>query len=158
MKKVIVVGAVLVMVLGGYSLYASLSKDNLSEVMADKYTSPTRPAEINGYLTSIVGNEITIANEIGREQLTEAEQAEKKALMQKMSQEERAAARLEETSNYKTENISFNIPVGIPIVRGTGDADGEVVSIDIAEIVKGMYLSVWTSAEGKVEYVKIKGV
>jgi hypothetical protein len=158
MKKIIIPIIIVLLAFGGYYFYAQISKStNISESSITK-TSPDRPAEINGLITSVLGNEIKIANEIDRVILTEEEQAAKKAEMQNLSPEERAAAREDENTNLKTEEISLIIPVGIPIVKGSGDASGNIVAADIINLSKGVYVSIWTDGLGKVEYVKIKGV
>jgi len=158
MKKIIAPIILILVVVGGYFFYTQTSKvNNVSEELLTIKTSPDRPAEINGLITSVLGNEIKVANEIDRVILTEEEQAAKKAATQKLSPEERAAAREAEKSGLKTEEISLIIPVGIPVVKGSGDASGNVINADIADLSKGIYVSIWTDSSGKIEYVKIKG-
>jgi len=158
MKKIIAPIILILVVVGGYFFYTQTSKvNNVSEELLTIKTSPDRPAEINGLITSVLGNEIKVANEIDRVILTEEEQAAKKAATQKLSPEERAAAREAEKSGLKTEEISLIIPVGIPVVKGSGDASGNVINADIADLSKGIYVSIWTDSSGKLEYVKIKG-
>ncbi|MBP9820407.1 hypothetical protein KBC79_06775, partial [Candidatus Woesebacteria bacterium] len=131
-----------------------------SEIITNEQSptiAPTRPAEITGSVTSVLGNELKIAKEIGKTILSEEEQAAKKVAMQKLSPEERIAAREAENAALTTEETVVTIPVGIPVVKGSGDASGSVVSADIADLSKGTYLSIWFDAQGKVEYVKIKG-
>jgi len=157
-KITIIIILTVVIVFGSYYIFTKISNQssiNTSEQSIK--TSPDRPAEINGLITSALGNEIKVANEIDRVILTEEEQAAKKAATQKLSPEERAAAREAEKANLKTEEISLIIPVGIPVVKGSGDASGNVINADIVDLSKGVYVSIWTDVSGKIEYVKIKG-
>lgn len=160
MKKIFVILIVLIIVgIGGYFYYQSSAKgENAQLTTSVTLSAPTRPAEITGYIVSALGNSITIAKEIGKEILSEEEQAAKKAKMQSMSPEERQTARQEETANMTTEDTEVTIPVGVPVVKGTGDASGNVVSADIADLAKGVYVSIWIDQSGNVEYVKIKGI
>jgi len=155
---IITIIAATVIGIGGDFIYdKSKSAQNSSTPEQSESTSPSRSAEINGYILSSLGNEIKIAKEVGKVALTEEEQAAKKAETQKLSPEERAAAREAENTNLETEDVALIIPVGIPIIKGSGDASGNVVAADIADLAKGVYVSIWTDAAGKVEYVKIKG-
>ena len=157
MKKIVIPIIIVLIAIGSYYFYSQTNKTgNVSDLSTTK-TSPDRPAELNGLITFALGNEIKLANEIDKIILTEEEQAAKKAATQKLSPEERAAAREAEKINLKTEEISLSIPVGIPIVKGSGDASGNVVTADIADLSKGVYISIWTDTSGKIEYVKIKG-
>ncbi|MBP7875498.1 hypothetical protein KA012_00695 [Candidatus Woesebacteria bacterium] len=158
MKKII--GVIIVITVLAAGSYYFLRSNTTSEIKTSEQSptvAPTRPAEITGLVTSVLGNELKIAKEIGRTILSEEEQAAKKVAMQKLSPEERTAAREAENAAFTTEEIAVTIPVGVPVVKGSGDASGNVVSADIADLIKGTYLSVWTDTQGKVEYVKIKG-
>jgi len=158
-KKIIILVTIVGLIAFGSYFVFTKNTDQLTTNIAEEFdkTSPDRPAEINGLITSALGNEIKIANEVDRVVLTEEEQAAKKAETQKLSPEERAAAREAEKADLKTEEISLTIPVGVPIIKGSGDASGSVVNADIADLSKGVYVSIWTDASGKIEYVKIKG-
>lgn len=163
MKKsyLIIAGIALLILLagGGLFLYQSTSQsDSAPTASVSESGSPERPAEVTGYIVSSLGNDITVAKEIGKEVLTDEEQEARKAEMQAMSPEERQAARQAETATLETEDVDLNIPVGVPIVKGSGDASGNVVTADIAELTKGVYVSVWIDQSGNVEYVKIKGL
>lgn len=117
---------------------------------------PTRGAELSGVVSSIEGNEIVLKNEIGREILNEEQMAQKKAERQKMSETERQALRNAETQGMKTEDIKLTVPVGVPIFKGTGQTIGEIIKVDLGEIKKGSYISVWKNGE-QIEAIKIKG-
>lgn len=151
---VVVAFAVMGVAFAGYKYFQPIDESsNKTQVT----TNPTRPAEINGKVVSIAGNQIVIANEVGKIVLSEEEQATRKASMQKMSEEERKAAREAEQQNVATENINLTIPVGVPIVMGTGDGSGNTQLTDLASINKGTYLSIWKSGEN-IDFVKIKGI
>lgn len=157
MKKIIIIVLILAFALGvGYYFYSN-TKTNLS-LTSTNLVSPTRPAEITGYVVSILGNEVVVAKEIGKVILTEAEQAQKKAEMQKLSPEQRSAIKAEESAKLSTENIKLTIPVGTIISKGTGDASGEQIVADIAELAKGTYVSIWLDQNQNIEYVKIKQI
>jgi len=159
MKKIIIAILSLAVVgIGVYFLFFNKSTQSENSMESVTLTSPQRPAEINGLIVSALGNEIKVANEVGKVILSEEEQAANKAAMQSMSQEERAAAREEAKIDLTTEDISLIIPVGVPIVKGSGDASGSLIGVDIADLLKGVYVSIWTDDQGKVEFVKIKGV
>ncbi len=116
-------------------------------------TTPDRQAELNGYVLSIEGNEIMIANEIGVKEITDEERARR----QKMTPEERQVLRARESANVTKENVTITIPVGTPIVKGAGNASGQTVSAEMSEMVKGVYVSIWKTSN-TVEMVKLKGV
>jgi len=158
MKKIIIPIIFILLAVGGFYLYTQSNGLTDMSTSSTTKTAPSRPAEVNGIITSALGNEIKIANEIDRVILTEAEQAAKKAATQKLSPEERAASRQAEKANLKTEEITLIIPVGIPLVKGSGDASGNVVMADIADLSKGIYVSIWTNQSDQIEYVKIKGI
>lgn len=155
-KILLVIGLLIVLGTGYWWSQKSLDTDKMES--GQIMSAPARPAEITGTVVSVEGNEVILAKEIGREILTEAEQAAKQAERQKMSQEERQAAREAETAQYQTEEITLIIPVGVPIVQGTGDGSGATELTDLGSLVKGTYLSVWTNSSGSVEYIKIKGL
>jgi hypothetical protein len=159
MKKTILISTILLILIAGGFIFYNQSNDTVSQSESGNamITSPTRPAEITGYIVSALGNEVTVAKEIDKVTLSEAEQEAKKAEMQKLSPEERAAAREAETAALKTEDVTLIIPVGIALVKGSGDATGNVVSADIADLAKGIYVSIWIDATGNIEYIKIKG-
>jgi len=118
---------------------------------------PTRPAEINGTVRSIEGNEIVIANEIKNQILTEEEKEAQKIERQKLSQEERQALRQEAAAAAEIETVTLTIPVGVPIVKASGTGDGSVINAQLDEIKSGSYISIWVN-DGEAEAVKLKGV
>ncbi len=141
----------------GLGAYALLSKKNNttseSTTSIIALSSPTRLAEVNGYVLSIEGNELIVANELGVKEVTEEERARR----QKLTQEERQALKAQESANLKKENVTITIPVGTTIVKGSGDASGTNVKAQMTEIVKGVYVSIWKTGDS-VEFVKLKGV
>jgi len=157
MKNIIIAIVVLITAVGGYYLYSNSQAAVTPTGNVVTNVTPTRPPEVNGLVVSIEGNEIIVANEVGRVILSDEEQAKKKAEMQKMSEDQRKAAREAENQQYKTENITLSIPVGIPVVKGTGDGNGNITTTDLTSITKGIYLTIWTSGANEAEYVKIKG-
>lgn len=129
-----------------------------ANIVADNVIKlPDRPAELNGIVRSIEGNEVILANEIREQTLTEEEKAAKQAERKSMTQEERQALRAAEMESVETETVTFTIPVGVPILKGSGAADGTSVNADLAEIKSGSYISVWVN-NNETEAVKLKGV
>ena len=165
MKKTTILITLILLLGGGYLVITKNSKD-IETNFTDKevsientnLVSPERPAEINGSVLSVEGNILIIANEIGKEQLTEEERAKRKEEMQNLPQEERQALRQQELENTEKEDIEIVIPVGISIAKGGGDASGNNVSAEISEIIKGTYVSVWVKENNVPEFVKIKGL
>jgi len=158
MTKNILIAVVLITVIGSGIYYlnsnqSSTNKTTAPTQLSNSLTSPDRLAEINGYILSVEGNEITVANEIGVKEIS----AEEKARRQKLTQEERQALKSQESANLTKENITLTIPVGVTLVKGTGDASGNNAKAEMTEIVKGVYISIWKSGDS-VEFVKLKGV
>lgn len=156
-KTIIIIIVILIVSIGGYFLFKNKSVvvNDVQERISDQ---PDRSAEINGTIKEIIGNEVTVANEIGKPVLSDEEKAANKEARQNLTPEERTALREEEQQTFETEDVSIVIPVGIPIIGGSGEATGEMVTIDIADLTKGTYVSVWITPENKVEYVKVKGI
>jgi len=156
--KNIIFGLIIVAIVGGGVFYFINSSKKGAELTApsisnQSLTSPTRLAEINGYVTSISGNEVTIANEIGIKEVT----AEERARRQKLTMEERQALKAQESANLTKEPVNITIPVGITIVKGSGAADGTNVKAEMSELAKGVYVSIWKTGNS-IEFVKLKGV
>ncbi|MFZ2206011.1 MAG: hypothetical protein WA061_03505 [Microgenomates group bacterium] len=156
--KNIIFGLIIAAIVGGGIFYYINSTKKSSDVTppsisSQSLVSPVRLAEINGYITSIQGNEITIANEIGVKEVT----AEERARRQKLTQEERQALKAQESANLTKESVDITIPVGITIVKGSGAADGTNVKAEMSELAKGVYVSIWKTGNS-VEFVKLKGV
>ena len=156
MKKIVVIVlAALALLVAGYFIFKKESPTTLTET---NMGAPTRPAEITGLIVSQLGNEIVVAKEVGKVVLSEEEQAAKKAEMQKLSPEQRMAIREEENLTTETEDVKLVIPVGTIIVKGTGEANGNITRADIAELTKGTYIAVWLDQNDNIEYVKIKQI
>lgn len=151
MKKYIWLVVVVLLIGGGYYFFSRFD-DPKNNVYTASLASPTRIAEINGYVQSISGNEIMIANEMGVKEITDEERARR----QKLSQEERQALKAQESANLTKENVTLTIPVGVIIVKGSGDASGNNLPATMSDIVKGGYISIWKNGE-QVEFVKLKG-
>ncbi len=173
MKKYIIIGAVIVLaaVPGGYLYLSSKKADQTTKTssaaaapatQAQEQGQPARTAELKGYVASIEGNSVVIINEISDEpELTDEEKAAKKAERQAMSVEERQALKEEESSNVEKENVSIVIPVGVPVMKTSGDASGTLADAELSEIKEGVYVSIWVKNSGAanqlVEFVKIRG-
>jgi len=157
MKKTVIVGTILLSALwfGGCTT-STPQAENTTQNIAKPEELPDRPAEINGNVRSIEGNQVVIANEL-REALTEEEQAAQKAERQAMSQEERQALRQQELEQVETESVTLTIPVGVPIYKSSGVGDGTSIPAELSEITAGTYLSLWLE-NNEVVAVKIKGV
>ncbi|MFA7301674.1 MAG: hypothetical protein WC069_05165 [Candidatus Shapirobacteria bacterium] len=152
MKNIIIVLILLVVGGAAYWFYQNSQSKVTTIVSNVDLVSPTRLAEVNGYVTNIAGNEVIIANEIGLKQITEEERLRR----QKLTQEERQALKASESANVSKENITLIIPVGVTITKGSGDASGNNLPADLSEIKKGVYLSIWKNGE-EIEFVKLKG-
>jgi len=156
--KNILIGLVVTGIIGGgmfFFINSTNQKTGVEEnntIPMQSFMSPTRPAEINGTLLSVEGNELTIANEVGREELSE----EAKTARQQMSQEERQALKAQESVNLTKETIILTIPVGTPLVKGSGSGGGENVAATFDDIRKGVYVSIWKTGE-QIEFLKLKG-
>ncbi|KKS31442.1 hypothetical protein A2380_03590 [candidate division WWE3 bacterium RIFOXYB1_FULL_43_24] len=164
-KNILILGLLILFLAGGYYIVSNYTSKNESNSINNEINitklnleSPDRPAEINGSVVSVEGNVLIIANEVGVEQLTEEERAERKVEMQNLSQEERQALRQQELENTETEEVEIIIPVGVTILKGSGDASGDVVSVEISEITKGTYVSIWVTENKVPEFIKIKGL
>lgn len=156
--KNIIFGLIIAGIVGGAILYYVNSTKKTAEVTIPSVSgqsliSPTRLAEINGYIKSIQGNEITIANEIGAKEITEEERARR----QKLTQEERQALKAQESANLTKESVDITVPVGITIVKGSGAADGTNIKAEMSELTNGVYVSIWKTGDS-VEFVKLKGI
>ncbi len=156
MKKTFIVLAIVTLIgsAAAYMYFSSNSKTASSSPTAEQnLASPDRTAEINGYVLSVQGNEITVANEQGVTEITDEERARR----QKMSQEERQALKSQESANLTKTNVTLTIPVGITIVKGSGAANGTNLTAEMSELTKGIYVSIWKSNDS-IEFVKLKGV
>jgi hypothetical protein len=151
MKKYVWLMIVLGLV-GATWYYIANSEKSASTVIGENLSTPDRIAEINGYVLSISGNEITVANEMGAKEISDEERARR----QKLTQEERQALKAQESANLTKENVTLTIPVGVTIVKGSGDASGTNLKAMMSEIVKGGYISIWKNGS-EVEFVKLKG-
>lgn len=161
-KKVIRTLPIAIVIVGStYLLSGCIDKTdtttNLENIEAPTLATPDRPAEVNGLVRSIEGNEVTIAKEIKENNLTEEEREAQKDDRAAMTQEERQALKAELTESMETENVTLIIPVGVPIIKGSGVADGENVAAELAEIKSGVYISLWI-VDDQVEAVKLKGI
>lgn len=170
MKKPIIIAVVTVLLIasGGAAYYFLATKPAAggSSTVAAELTAaqeqgqPTRAAEIKGIVTSVEGNEIVVANEINTVELTDEEKAAQKAARQALSQEERQALKAEETAAAEVKSTAVTIPVGIKLMKSTGDATGELVAAEIADVTVGVYVSVWVKDyqmdTAEVEFVKVR--
>lgn len=162
MKKIIAASLMLtgIMFLSGCGSSPEASDaEKLSVLVNSEQTSvsPVGPAEINGLISSMEGNNIIVKNEIDKDILSEEAAAKQKTERQKMTQEERQALKAAETANAKTEDVAIQIPVGVTILKGSGDGSGNSIAATYEDLKKGVYVSVWIK-DGNVETIKIKGI
>jgi hypothetical protein len=162
MKKIITASLMLtgIVFLSGCGTSPESSEaEKLSALVNSEQTSVSseRPAEINGLIVSVEGNKLVVKNEIDKKILSEEEAAKQKAERQKMTQEERQALKAAETTNAKTEDVAIQVPVGVTILKGSGDGSGNSIAAVYDDLKKGIYVSVWTK-DGQVEAIKIKGI
>jgi hypothetical protein len=162
MKKIggtiLVLSTILIFSGCGQTQENASNNDQLAAIIRDDASvAPTRPAEINGIISSLEGNKLIVKNEVGKPVLSEEEMAKQKAERQKMTQEERQALKAQETANAKTEDVSIEVPVGKTILKGTGDGSGNSMKASFEDLKKGIYVSIWM-LEGKIEVIKIKGL
>lgn len=162
--KKMAIGSVAALAVVGLSGCADTSKNAESEAIGKILEQgsaaavvPSRSSEINGVIAAIEGNVVVVKNEIGKEILSEVEQAAKKAERAAMTQEERQALRAEEMQGVATQDVEITIPVGIPLYKGSGTGDGTTLKAEFSELKKGAYISVWQQGD-RVEAVKIKGI
>lgn len=151
MKKILILVGLAVIMISGY--YYFRVNDKIATPTSEPTSSPDRVSEVNGYILSVSGNEIRIANEIGVKEITEEERARR----QKLSQDERQALKAQESAKLVKEELELIIPVGVSIVKGSGDATGSNLPSMMSEMTKGVYASIWIQ-DGQVEFVKLKGV
>ncbi|MCK4635841.1 MAG: hypothetical protein KAT32_03180 [Candidatus Moranbacteria bacterium] len=133
--------------------------DQLTNLLSEEsvIVTPSRPADLNGIISITEGNKIIVKNEVGKEILSEEEQAQKKDERQNMTQEERQALRAEEKEEIETVDVTIEIPVGTLIIKGSGDGSGDVIKTSFEELKKGIYISIWKNGDS-IEAIKIKGI
>lgn len=165
MKKPLIITAIVIVILalgGGAYYFLVINKGSLSSELtnAQEQGQPTRSAEVKGLVQSIEGNELVIANELNTDELTDEEKEAKKTERQSMSQEERQALKADETAQAETKNVSITIPVGVKMMKSTGDVSGELVAAELADIKVGTYVSIWVkdylTDKAEFEFVKVR--
>ena len=158
MKKILPVLIGLIVIGVGAFVYFNNSKTQQSQSSAEveNMATPERPAEINGVIKTIEGNEVVVLKEL-KEAVSEEERLARQEERQNLSQEERQALRQEELETVETEPVTLIIPVGVPIVKGSGTTDGTNVSAKLTDLVSGVYVSIWLN-NNEPEMVKIKGL
>jgi len=152
-----------VVIIGSATLLSGCTSDDnpttaTESIKAPNTTVPERSAEINGLVRSIEGNEIVVSNEIKNLELTQEEREAQQADRKAMTQEERRALKAEITENLETETVTLVIPIGVPIVKGSGLSDGSNALSELSEIKAETYVSMWLDENHQVEAVKLKGV
>jgi len=123
----------------------------------DVLNTPTRPAEINGIIVSMEGNQLVVKNEIGREVLSDEEREKRKEDRASMTQEEKQATRAQEMEAVESEDISVEVPVGAVIIKGSGTGDGGNLKAVFDDLKEGAYISVWMNGD-EIEAIKVKGL
>ena len=156
-KLIISVILIILLAIGGYFFLNPNSKTNETSINQASLTTPGRPAEINGIVRSVEGNVLILSNEINREILTEEEKDAKKAALQTLAQEERQALKQQELENVETKDIEIIIPIGITIIKSSGNLTGESLPANLSDIQKDTYISAWLNEDNVIEFVKIKG-
>lgn len=159
MKIIKILPVFIFVVLGACLLTGCSFKQDVSldkGIAVPSLETPNRPADVNGLVRLIEGNEILIANELKTQTLTDEEREAQKIERQAMTQEERQALKTQEAENLETENVTLVIPVGVPIIKGSGEADGANILSELTEIKVGTYVSIWLN-DGQPEVVKLKG-
>ena len=158
MKKLLPVLIGLVVLGVGAFVYFNNSKtqESQSPTEVETISTPDRPAEINGVIKTIEGNEVVVLKEL-KEAISEEERLARQEERQNLNQEERQALRQEELETIETEPITLIIPVGVPIVKGSGTTDGTNVAAKLTDLVSGVYVSIWLN-NNEPEMVKIKGL
>lgn len=166
MKKLVIILA-MSMVFSGCSS-PSIEEAKGSEItstmeMTTDLTTPERKSEVYGVVNKMIGNEVTVqivvSTELGEVELTEEEKEAKRIERQSMSPEERQAAK-DATMTVTDEKVDIIIPVGTPIVIGSGSGDGAKTQLELVDIHKGSTVKIWLveGREGEVgmaEYVQI---
>jgi len=120
-------------------------------------STPSSPADINGTIASIEGNQLIVKNEVGKEALSDEEREKRKEDRASMTQEEKQAARAQEMEVLESEDVSVDVPVGALMIKGTGTGDGGSVKAVFDDLKEGAYISVWMN-DGEIEAIKIKGL
>lgn len=120
-------------------------------------STPSRPAEINGTIASMEGNQLVVKNEVGREVLSDEEREKRKEDRASMTQEEKQAARAQEMEAVESEDVLVNVPVGTLMIKGTGIGDGGSIKAVFDDLKAGAYISVWMNGDD-IEAIKIKGL
>ncbi|XLQ20725.1 MAG: hypothetical protein ACKUBY_03035 [Candidatus Moraniibacteriota bacterium] len=123
----------------------------------ESLSTPSRPAEINGTIASMEGNQLVVKNEVGREVLSDEEREARKADRASMTQEEKQAARAQEMEAVEVDDVSVVVPVGAMMIKGTGTGDGGSMKAIFDDLKEGAYISVWMDGDN-VEAIKIKGL
>jgi len=123
----------------------------------ESLSAPSRPADINGTISSMEGNQLVVKNEVGKEVLSEEEQAERKESMANMTQEEKQALRAQEKEGVEVEDVSIVVPVGTMLIKGSGNGDGVSIKATFEDLKEGSYISAWMN-ESELEVIKIKSL
>ena len=89
--------------------------------------------------------------------INQEEKDAKKAALQTLAQEERQALKQQELENAETKDIEIIIPIGITIIKSSGNLTGESLSANLSDIQKDTYISAWLNEDNVIEFVKIKG-
>ncbi len=132
----------------------------LQEIVSNEegsLSSIGRPAEINGMIASIEGNQLVVKNEVGRAVLSDEERQKRKEERSKMTQEQKQALRAQEKESLEVEDRMVEIPVGTVIIKGSGKSDGSTIKATFDDFKEGVYISVWKNDSG-IELIKIKGL
>lgn len=147
---------------GGGSPAAVLSTSAGSAGQAGDPNQPDRTAEVKGTVVSVDGTTVVVDRLLydPSEELTEEEQAAKRAERQTMSVEERQAAKAAEQAGLTTERVSVEVPVGVSMSRMLpGEDQPTAQPATLSDLKAGVTVSIWTDGAtdgGMAEYVKIQ--
>ena len=151
MKKIIIIGGVLVLAVGGYFIGQSFS-GGTSETVADDDSAvaevlsmkPERTYDLYGKVVKLEGNLVTVAEiDLSADPTADMTPEEKRAYMQALPEEERMALK-DATQTATLGETTVTIPVGIPMSKKTESGpDALDTEATLADIVVGGVVSVW---------------
>lgn len=143
---------VFAMIMGSIFIYAGCSSapaDSSAPQAADSGSpadpaKPDRPADLQGKVKQIRGNQLTIFKiEATAPEMTEEEKAKRREQMQQLSPEEKAKTR-EERNKITDETMDLTIPVGIPVITTQNIAGKiETETLNLADIKQGDLIKFW---------------
>ncbi|OGY85631.1 MAG: hypothetical protein A2319_02605 [Candidatus Kerfeldbacteria bacterium RIFOXYB2_FULL_38_14] len=159
-KKIIVLIAIIggVILIGGGVvwgfIYQRMQQAGSIAAIGDGVSAPSRAAEINGPIVSIVGNELVVNNIIGGPSEEEKKELQKKMLT--ASAEEKQAFKESMLAKMQKEPVTIIIPVGITITKDELST-GNPVPTSFSDLQPNKTVSIWLTTDKKVEAVMLRG-